>query len=108
MGEFGAPPYCLFLPFIFKRAIRESPLRCVGVTPFVLFSPFVSYGRFVNRPYKKQQDLIVACRGDHILAKQVCHEAKRNIESPATLFACLKQTAKTGGYGIRPLGDFIL
>ena len=61
-GGFGSPPYCWFSPFVFRRAIRESPLQ-------------------------KQQDLIVACRGDHILAKQVCHEAKRNIESPATLFA---------------------
>ena len=26
--------------------------------------------------------LINICRGDHIPAKQVCHEAKRNIESP--------------------------
>ena len=38
-------------------------------------------------PLQKQQDLIVACRGDHILAKQVCYEAKRNIESPVSLFA---------------------
>ena len=38
------------------------------------------YGRFVNRPYGTEQNII--CRGDHILAEQVCHEAKRNIESP--------------------------
>ena len=36
-------------------------------------------GGYGIRPYGAEQNII--CRGDHILAKQVCHEAKRNIES---------------------------
>ena len=42
-------------------------------------------GGYGIRPYGAEQNII--CRGDHILAKQVCHEAKRNNESPVTLSA---------------------
>ena len=59
---------------------------------FVLAVGF--YGRFVNRPYGTEQNII--CRDDHILAKQVCYEAKRNIESPVTLFAFTKSLPQWG------------
>ena len=54
-----------------------------------------SGGRFVNRPYKRNSSK--RRRGDHILAKQVCHEAKRNIESPVTLFALSFGYTQTNG-----------
>ena len=86
-GGFGASPLCFVLTVCFRRAIRESPLRFNNGMRFaaIVFDSrrlFFS-GRRGRRPLQKQQDLIGACRGDHILAKQVCHEAKRNIESPA-------------------------
>ena len=81
-------PPCCFVLILCTRRAHAPALRFMticGAPPYCLFSPFVSYGRFVNRPYGTEQNII--CRGDHILAKQVCHEAKRNIESPVTLFA---------------------
>ena len=72
----------------------------------VLFLPFVSYGRFVNRPYDTEQNKI--CRGDRILAKQVCHEAKRNIESPATLSALFFGFAQINEHSQTSVGTGVL
>ena len=62
---------------------------CVGSVRrrIVLFSPFV-FLRGVEdvAPYKNNKTLSLPV-GAHILAKQVCYEAKRNIESPVSLFA---------------------
>ena len=61
---------------------RTVPTMCVGRFAAVLFVLAVCFFRGVGdvAPYGAEQNII--CRGDHILAKQVCHEAKRNIESP--------------------------
>ena len=63
-------------------------------------------GGYGIRPYGAEQNII--CRGDHILAKQVCHEAKRNIESPVTLSALSFCFAQTNGLPLNPVGTGVL
>ena len=63
-----------------------------GVGRLSANSDSVGYGIY---PYGAERNII--CRGDHILAKQVCHEAKRNIESPVTLSALSFCFAQTNG-----------
>ena len=58
------------------------------------------YGSLTYRSY-----FVPHRRGDHILAKQVCHEAKRNIESPATLSALSFGFAQTNGNHLPPCRD---
>ena len=58
MGEFGAPPYCLFVPFVFKRAIQYFAS---------LHGTLAS--QVCDRPYGAEQNMI--CRGDSRIARDV-------------------------------------
>ena len=84
----------MFVPPLFAK--REDNILPYGVT-----ESFIKNGRGNPSPTDKEgcspkygTDIFITRRGDHILAKQVCHEAKRNIESPDITI----QNKKTGDH----------
>ena len=82
---------------LFSRGVEDvAPyglIRECGSPPSHLFSPFVSYGRFVNRPYGTEQNII--CRG-------------RRPRRPASLSALSFGFALTNGLPLNPVGTGVL
>ena len=109
--ECGSPPYCLFSPFVsygrFNISLRFMAhlLRKYVIAPTVRWCAAVYFALAVCfqagdhwSPLQKQQDLIVACRGDSRIARDVVRTTFR-LQQMFALIKSLPQWGKVAAEG---------